>query len=185
MGLPDDGQDNTTVINLLTGSPSRRDPHYGLLLNKNGPSADCSAAGARIRGVEGMPVAAIFPLGFDIRNGTHCGAGAPRFNLSFRTGSTPGFRFVGGCSNGVRAPAPQDPLEWSRVRIAAAVDPPIPPGSRIESLSLIFDEGTDTPLIDDPLGVGLAVVDNIYVNGRIITSGTGIAPGGGPGRDDD
>ena len=91
MGLPDDGQDNTTVINLLTGSPSRRDPHYGLLLNKNGPSADCSAAGARIRGVEGMPAAAIFPLGFDIRNGTHCGAGAPRFNLSFRTGSTPGF----------------------------------------------------------------------------------------------
>jgi len=71
------------------------------------------------------------------------------------------------------------------VRIAAAVDPPIPPGSRIESLSLIFDEGTDTPLIDDPLGVGLAVVDNIYVNGRTISSGTGVAPGGGSGRDDD
>lgn len=185
MGLPDDGQDNTTVINLLTGSPSRSDPHYGLLLNKNGPSADCSAAGARIRGVEGMPVEAVFPLGFDIRNGTHCGAGAPRFNLSFRTGSTPGFRFVGGCSNGARTPAPQDPLEWSRVRIAAAVDPPIPPGSRIESLTLIFDEGTDTPLVDDPFGVGLAVVDNIFINGTYIRSGSGPGGGSGSGRDDD
>jgi len=65
--------------------------------------------------------------------------------------------------------------------------PAIPSGSKIESLTLIFDEGTDTPLVDDPFGVGLAVVDNIYINGRTISSGTGIAPGGGSGsgRDDD
>src|ERR1700687_2946163 len=123
MGLPDDGQDNTTVINLLTGSPSRSDPHYGLLLNKNGPSADCSAAGARIRGVEGMPVEAVFPLGFDIRNGTHCGAGAPRFNLSFRTGSTPRFRFGGGFFTRPR-PTPGLPL-----RRGVPNGPPHPPAA--------------------------------------------------------
>jgi hypothetical protein len=52
MGLPDNGQMNTTILDLLTGADSRRDPHMGLLLNKNGPTADCSAAGARILGVE-------------------------------------------------------------------------------------------------------------------------------------
>jgi hypothetical protein len=196
MGLPDNGQDNTTVINLLTGSPSRRDPHYGLLLNKNGPTADCSAAGATIRGVRGLRVPSVDPvfvLGFDFRNGTHCGAGSPRFNVVARSGSNPRtFHFIGGCANGVlppATPAPQDPTEWTRVRFAnsdATAFPPIPPGSTIESIELIVDEGTDaTSIPDDPRGVGLSVVDNIYVNGRIITSGTGIAPGGGPGRDDD
>jgi len=39
MGLPDNGQTNTTVLDpgSPTGAASRRDPHSGLLLNKNGP----------------------------------------------------------------------------------------------------------------------------------------------------
>ena len=53
MGLPDrsDAQPNTTILDTLTpeGASSRRDPHSGLLLNKNGPTADCSSAGAVIR----------------------------------------------------------------------------------------------------------------------------------------
>ena len=192
MGLPDNGQQNTTVINLLTGSPSRRDPHSGLLLNKNGPTADCSAAGATIRGARGLGVPSVDPvfvLGFDYRNGTHCGAGSPRFNVAARSGSNSRtFHFIGGCANGVATPAPQDPTEWTRVRFAnsgATAFPPIPPGSTIESIELIVDEGTDTISLEDPRGVGLSVVDNIYVNGRTISSGTGIAPGGGSGRDDD
>jgi hypothetical protein len=85
MGLPDNGQMNTTILDLLNGADSRRDPHLGLLLNKNGPTGDCSAAGARIHGVEDLKVGpspdAAFVLGFDYRNGTHCGAGSPRFNV--------------------------------------------------------------------------------------------------------
>jgi hypothetical protein len=55
---------------------------------------------------------------------------------------------------------------------------------RIESIELIVDEGTDVISLEDPRGAGLSVVDNIYIDGRYIRSGTGIAPGGDSGRDD-
>ena len=189
MGLPDDGRDNTTVIN-IAASPSRRDPHSGLLLNKNGPTADCSSAGATIRGVKGLRVGAsadAFVLGFDYRNGTHCGAGSPRLNVVARSGSTRTFHFIGGCANGVPGPAPQDPTEWTRVRFAngaATAFPPVPPGSTIESIELIVDEGTDAVSLEDARGVGLSVVDNIFVNGQFISRGKGIKPGGDGGKGD-
>ena len=78
MGLPDNGGPNATTPN---------DPHTGLLLSKNGPTADCSSAGARITGVKGMTVDAAFTIGFEYRNGGHCGAGAPRFNVVAKLGS--------------------------------------------------------------------------------------------------
>src|SRR4051812_4619263 len=53
MGLPDNGGLNTSVADVLLGNPNRNDPHRGLLLSKNGPTADCSAAGATIQGVRG------------------------------------------------------------------------------------------------------------------------------------
>ncbi len=167
MGLPDDGGPNATTP---------RDRHTGLLLSKNGPTADCSSSGARINGVKGMTVDATFALGFDYRNGGHCGAGAPRFNVVAKLGSAAEtFHFVGGCSNDT-APtsAPQDPAQWTRVRFQAANPaesfPVIPLGSKIVSISILYDEGTDTAT-SDTLGVGLAVIDNIYINGQIITSG--------------
>jgi len=51
-------------------------------------------------------------------------------------------------------------------------------GSEIESISIIYDEGTDTAT-SDTLGVGLAVLDNIHVNGELITGR------GYDGKDDD
>jgi len=160
MGLPD------------TDDPNKKDHHSGLLLSKNGPTADCSAAGASIKGVKGMTVSETFEVGFDYRNGGHCGAGAPRFNVTTRAGT---FHFVGGCANDhAPTPAPQDPLEWTRVRFQTSDPtesfPPIPPGSVIDSISLIFDEGTEVPTVQDPNGVGLSVVDNIFINGQVIRS---------------
>jgi hypothetical protein len=170
MGLPDNGGANTTAADLAT-NPNKKDPHTGLLLSKNGPTADCSSAGATIKGVKGIPVNAAFALGFDYRNGGHCGAGAPRFNVVTTDGV---FHFVGGCANGIPTPASQDPLQWSQVRFVTANPaqsfPPILPGSAIKSIDLIFDEGTDTAN-NDTEGVGLAVVDNIFINGQLITSG--------------
>ncbi|HET7363050.1 MAG TPA: hypothetical protein VFJ70_05685 [Burkholderiales bacterium] len=165
MGLPDDPTN------------PKRDPHTGLLLSKNGATADCSAAGAEIHGVKRMEVGATFVLGFDYRNGGHCGAGAPRFNVSYTApDGSDGFSFVGGCANDTPTPAPQDPTEWTRVRFTAASQfPPIPPGSRIRSISIIYDEGTDSVSVEDPRGVGLAVIDNIFVNGETIARGHGIA----------
>jgi len=176
MGLPDNDGSN------------QDDPHRGLLLSKNGPTADCSAAGATIQGVRGMLVTPTFELGFDYRNGGHCGAGAPRYNVVAKPPVGPNTpHFVGGCSNGIRTPAPQDPLEWTRVRFTnAQAFPPLVAGSQIVSIELIFDEGTNEPLLlDDPNGVGLAVVDNLDINGALISSGNGTADGTDRGGDHD
>ena len=174
MGLPDNGGANTTAADLAT-NPNKSDPHTGLLLSKNGPTADCSSAGAQITGVTGMIVTATFHVGFDYRNGGHCGAGAPRFNID----TDKGFFFVG-CANAPQIPAPQDPLEWARttsVLTTCGVEcfpGPIPVGAKINSISIVFDEGTDTAN-NDTQGVGLAVLDNIDIDGKVITSGKGIA----------
>jgi len=175
MGLPDNGGD--TAFNGV--ADTAKDPHRGLLLSKNGPSPDCSSAGARISGVRGMSVDATFTLGFDYRNGGHCGAGAPRFNVVAKPPTGPNTsHFVGGCVNGVQTPAPQDAVEWTRARFTAAQQfPPIPAGSTIVRITLLHDEGTDTASVQDPNGVGLAVVDNVFINGQFIRTGTGVADG--------
>jgi len=180
MGLPDNGGQNTTGADVTT-NPNKKDPHRGLLLSKNGPTADCSAAGATIDGA-GKHFT-LTELGFDYRNGGHCGAGAPRFNIT----STLGFTYFAGCAAGTQTPAPQDPAQWTRVRIttAAQVFPAsstAPPfvfgagGTQIRSLSIIFDEGTDTAN-NDTQGVGLAVIDNIDVGGRLIRAGNEVVDG--------
>jgi hypothetical protein len=191
MGLPDNGELNTTVENLAT-SPSRNDPHRGLLLSKNGPTADCSSAGVTIRGLgRGMTLT---ELGFDYRNGTHCGAGAPRFNIT----STEGFTYFAGCATGTKTPASQDPVEWTRVRFTTPaqvfpqlpVAPPFvfgPGGTQVSNISIVYDEGTDVPTTEDPRGAGLVVLDNIALNGDLIEQGTGVADGDNrrDGDDDD
>jgi hypothetical protein len=167
LGLPDDGSSNTTPTNL--------DPHNGLLLSKNGLTADCSAAGATITKVKGITLTEI---GFDVRNGSHCSGGAPRFNV---VDSSNVLHFGGSCTNGVVTTAPQDPTAWSRARfpLATAFFPPIPPGTTIKSISIIFDEGTDTAG-----GMpGLAVIDNIDINGVLVPAGpsnNGNGEGGKP-----
>lgn len=171
MGLPDNGGPNSNPSD-PTDNPNKTDPHFGLLLSKNGPTPDCSSSGARIKGVKGLVVGSPFVLGFDYRNGGHCGAGAPRFNVM----ASDGFHFVGGCANGTKTAAPQDLLEWTRVQFDTSTQsfPPIAVGSIIQSISILYDEGTDaTSAPDDPNGVGLTDLDNININGMFITRGSG------------
>src|SRR4029077_16528735 len=101
---------NTTAADLAT-NPNKSDPHAGLLLSKNGPTADCSSAGAPITSAAGMIDGGATHVGFDYRNGGHCGAGAPRFNID----TDKGFFFVG-CASAPQTPAPQDPAQWTRTR---------------------------------------------------------------------
>jgi len=180
MGLPDNGSQN--------GSPTpsdQRDPHFGLLLSKNGPTPDCSSAGAEITGVKGLVVDATFTVGYDYRDGGHCGAGAPRFNID----TDDGFFFVG-CALSTQSPASQDPAQWTQSRSVLATGGPeffpgpIPVGSKIKSITILFDEGTDTAN-NDTQGIGLAVLDNIFINGKFIRSGSGIQPSGNGDDDDD
>jgi hypothetical protein len=181
MGLPDNGGLNVNTSD-PADAPNKKDQHYGLLLSKNSQTEICSASGASISGVKGIAVTSTFTLGYDYRNGGHCGAGAPRFNVSYtEPNGAAGFAFVGGCANDNEASlAAQDPTEWTRVRhVNDGSDgeyfPPIPVGSTITSISIVFDEGTDTAN-NDIDGVGLAVLDNIFINGVFIA---------GPGGSDD
>jgi hypothetical protein len=171
LGLPDNGGPNVGPD--PRDNPNKDDPHSGLLLSKNGTTPDCSAAQAEIQRATGMTVTATFALGFDFRNGGHCGAGAPRFNVD----TNKGFFFVG-CANAPQSPAPQDARQWTRTRSVLTTcgvecfPGPIPVGAKINSINIIFDEGTDTAN-NDTQGVGLAVIDNIFINGVTITDGGG------------
>ena len=163
IGLPNNGGLNSNSVN-PADNPNKKDAHSGLLLSKNGPLEDCSSAGATITGVAGMTIT---ELGFDFRNGTHCGGGAPRFNVV----ATDGFHFVGNCSVGTVTPAPQDPAAWSRLRFSPAqAFPPIAAGAKIKSIEIVFDEGTSA---DSGPGAGLTVIDNIDINGVLVGKGPG------------
>jgi hypothetical protein len=170
MGLPDNGKPNSNPGD-TRDNPAKKDHHYGLLLSKNGPTPDCSAAGARLTGTPKTFV--LGELGFDYRNGSLCGAGSPRFNAI-----TPeGYIYFIGCAHGSRTPAPQDPTEWTRVRFNDASvfpqldsNPPFKFGvTPVARLVIVADEGTDIPQPEAPSGVGLIVVDNLVLNGHLET----------------
>src|SRR5689334_4301792 len=60
------------------GEPDAGNSNHALYLQKFGPTADNSAAGASVDGVQGTTLT---QLGFDYRMDGHCGAGAPRFDV--------------------------------------------------------------------------------------------------------
>ena len=123
----------------------RGNADQALRIEKNAPTTECTAAGADIDGAEGQ--SAFVTYGFDFKDGSYCGAGAPRFNLE----ATDGFHFVGGCANGDTSPGSES--GWTRVKFDPTTDafPAITPGAKIVSLSLIQDEQ------------GKALLDNIRV----------------------
>jgi len=142
-----------------TGDPQDK-RNEGLLLAKTGPTANFAAAGAAIHGVKGETLT---ELGWDIRKpltkadprGSHCGAGAPRFNI----GTDEGFYFIG-CQQMTETTTSNG---WIRLRIVA----PIPANERVQFMSIVFDEGQDV----GPDNFGLAVLDNINVNGVLVGRG--------------
>jgi len=145
----------------------------GLLLVKSGPPATFAAAGARLLGpaVKGV---SLTELGYDIRKpvssvdprGSHCGAGAPRFNVVTSDGVT---HFIG-CNSPPPVQSVVAPgwvrLRWGTAELGAAF-PPILPTDKVASISIIFDEGPDA----GPDNFGAAILDNIDVNGSIAGKG--------------
>ena len=128
---------------------------HALVLTKRVPTADCSNAHARIRGVKGLPA---LTLGFDYREDSYCGAGSARFNVQ----ASDGFHFVGGCINGTPLPAGTDRRgdDWFRVTFdltdPAVAFPPVAAGATFVSVTLMQDEQ------------GTSILDNINVNGKRI-----------------
>ncbi len=171
-----------------TGGPKDK-KQEGLLLVKTGPSIpNFASAGAALNGIKGITLT---ELGYDIRKaanvtadptdprGSHCGAGAPRFNVQ----TSDGFYFVG-CNSPPATSATGGPLgAWQRLRwgnptlmmcvlgfkVGDVTGLPTCITGLVQSITIIFDEGTDTGLDF----FGLAVLDNIDVNGTLVGKGPG------------
>jgi hypothetical protein len=157
----------------------------GLLLSKTGPTANFASAQALITN----PPDTITELGWDIRKpgpdgaagprGSHCGAGAPRWNIETDQG-----RFFIGC-NSPAATTQVSGTGYTRLRWGASTlavpgfvgGVPTALGDLdVEGLRIVFDEGYDT----GPDNFGLAILDNIDINGVLVGRG-----GGGDGDDGD
>jgi hypothetical protein len=151
-----------------TGDPKDK-KNAGLLLVKTGPTPNFASAGAEVKDVKGITLT---ELGYDIRSGSHCGAGAPRFNVV----TTDGVLHFLGC-NSPPAIVAGASGGWRRLRWDPALAfPPILPTDVVKSISIVFDEGQDTPSAGPPgpeTGNGLAVLDNIDINGMLIGRGPG------------
>lgn len=133
------------------GLPDAGNSDHALYLQKFGPTSDCSAAGATISGVTGITLS---ELGFDVRDGGHCGAGAPRFDVF----TTDGVDHFFGCIYGTHRPIASG---WTRVRFSPADGlPAVAPTETVQSIEIVFDEGTD-------VGQGFVYLDNIDVNGTL------------------
>lgn len=138
------------------GLPDSGNSNHALILTKSVLTTDCSAAGADVQGVAGMPATT---LGFDYRSDSYCGAGAARFNV---VTSDNIFHFVGGCANGTATPGGTDSQgrSWTRVTFdlqnPAQAFPVAAPGTTLVSVSLIQDEQ------------GSSILDNINVNGTLV-----------------
>jgi hypothetical protein len=168
-GLPDNGVNN----------PDTTNAHDGVFMSKNGPTANCSSAYADITGDTTSGPHTLSDLGFDYRLGSHCGAGAPRYNVYLDAAETQGYFF--GCAYGTHSAAPQDSSEWERVRFSAAdgfAFGGAPDGQAFsqpyDHIQIVFDEGTDSPVPpNDAAGVGLVVFDNFRISGVTIASRAG------------
>ena len=156
-----------------TGDPNDQ-RNQGLLLVKTGPTANFASATAELINVKGIMLT---ELGYDIRKlglstdplGSHCGAGAPRFDVVTSDGAV---HFLG-CSS--PPPTTQQPsttgwirLRWNAAGLAAAF-PPILPADIVKRIVIIFDEGQDPS--GGPDQFGGAILDNIDVNGTLVGHG--------------
>jgi hypothetical protein len=137
-GLPDSGKSN-----------------HALYFQKDDLSSGTGYAYGKIKPFQGRDAAELLELGFDFLNGGHCTANAPRFDVD-----VDGVIYSVGCTAGVASPAPDDPVNWTRVRftVTELSAAGVPATGTIQSLGLVFDEGTD-------VGTGSILLDNVDVNG--------------------
>lgn len=150
---------------------STGNPTPSILLEKLGATSNCAAAGVDIiTPLEGGPVSGITELNFDYKNGEHCGAGAPRFNI--QSGSKVAFL---GCAGGTQTDLGNGwtHVEFTPAQIAAALAiATILPTDTLDDLYIIFDEGSDTPTGGTIGTAGTVHIDNISVNSDEVGSPT-------------
>jgi len=146
----------------VTSQTASSSGNLALALSKTAHAPAGTSAGAQLVGAENLTK--LTELGFDVRQGGHCTATSPHFVVVTSDDVT---HVLTGCANGTIQTAPAQ--GWIRVRFdpanPAQASPPIAPGQQIKSIAIVLDEGPEaTP---NP-GGGLAVLDNIDVNGVIV-----------------
>jgi len=125
-----------------------------LLVGKGELTTDNASSGVKLVGLQNNLT--LTEIGWDIRDGSHCGAGAPRFNVTTSDGVTHFIACNSPAPSSTSVPAPG----WQRFRYNPTIAfPPIV--SPVSSISIVFDEGTDQ-------GTGFAIIDNIDVNGVLV-----------------
>jgi hypothetical protein len=109
-----------------------------------------SSAGAEITVNGAHFTAPITELGFDVRDDAYCGAGAPRFNI-YTSSDFSTVDFSRGCTSGTHTSLGNG---WTRIRFAPSAGP-------VFALEVLQDEP------------GSTILDNIDVNGILITNSAG------------
>jgi hypothetical protein len=112
--------------------------------------------------LEGQSITELTELNFDVQNGGHCGAGAPRFNVT-----VDGNIYFLGCTQGTHTDLGNG---WTHVEFGPTdfTLAGIPTTGTLEDLMIIFDEGTDTPVGGTVETPGKVVLDNISINGDVV-----------------
>jgi hypothetical protein len=155
---PEDSDEVVSAWITHAGLPDAGKSDHALYMQKSADTTAVAYAGAKIRWLNSKSIADITELGFDYLNGGHCTAAAPRFVIQ-----VDGVDYNLGCTAGVATPAPDDVVNWTRVRFGPAefATAGIPVTGTITDAMVIFDEGTDA-------GTGTIYLDNIDINGALI-----------------
>jgi hypothetical protein len=132
----------TTSTPELFGEPA----DFGLVLAKNVDTPIVAAALAVINGLEGKTVTANTEFGYSFREDGHCGAGAPRFNVTVTDGTNE-TTYAVGCANPATNTNSVN-ADWTAKTWTPAnfflldADPVLVPlvGSEIVSVVIVFEE---------------------------------------------
>ncbi len=130
------------------------------------------AGAAVVRNISGLPVNQLTGLEWWVRLDSHCGAGAPRWNV--RLQNVPGTIFIG-CQEmapGAIAEAPNGELYQQRTFPAGAITDRLGASKVIDSLVILFDEGNDQGVCPRPSGGTCTFLDNILVQTTSTTTPT-------------
>ena len=150
-----------------------------MILAKTGPTSNNAESFVTLKDLKDVTPT---ELGYDLRKpgasvndprGSHCGAGSPLFQLEMKNGDV----YYVGCNS----PAPDSTTVgngWLRLRWGGTAGTLMgylngvtlqPITGKIKNAYIVFQEGQDT----GPDNFGLAVLDNIDVNGVLVGDGHG------------
>ncbi len=134
---------------------TKKDPtSQGLVVRRNPSAPKTAIAGAALRGAAGSQLS---QLSFDMRSDSECSTQAPQFVVV----TADEIVHKASCASGTMQALSVS--GWRRVTIDPAnpgqLSPAVAPGMVVKTIALVMDS---------PIGTGMAVLDNINVNGRYI-----------------